>query len=340
MTGGALVRRKSRARGLTAAFTLAAAGLCAETAPANMSVPPALQQACEDSHPTEAIAACNRILSLGEIPRYIRRDALYNRAVGLNALGDSARARADAEALAAMSRGADERAQAEALLGRILAQADQLEPALAALSEALALKADDTNSRALRGEILDRLGRDDEALKDLSKVVSDRRDQAGPYLDLGRFYFHRSDYRTAERNFDHAVANEPRSALLYYWRGMARLKLGQAEDAAADFDAAVNLHGRFPAALRRRAELYEAVGDAARAMETFAHAAAGPAADPDVAAARDWIASHKPIQTTSSTQASAADAQRRGPRGFIDAAANDAIWLLAPDASRGKSEGH
>jgi tetratricopeptide (TPR) repeat protein len=290
---------------------------------AGFGAPAELQQGCEDRDPAKAAAACGALLDLGDIPAYARREALYNRAVALMAQGDRARARADAQALLRLARDDDARAQAQALLGRVLAEADQDEPAIAALSEALKLQPDDADSRALRGEILDKLGRDDEALADLAAVAAQLRDRANPYLDLGRFYFRRANFRLAERHFDHAVANEPRSALLYYWRGMARLRLGDADAAASDFDAAIHLHRRFPAALRRRADLYAAVGDEDRAADFFSLAAAGPDADADVAAARAWIAAHQPA---------------RAPRG-PPASAGEFGWLVAPDLERQTSQG-
>jgi tetratricopeptide (TPR) repeat protein len=265
---------------------------------ASFHVTPEMQEACLDPDPAKANAACSAILNLGDIPDYERREALDGRATALIELGDSERARADAEALVRIAREPGDRARAEALLGQAFASGGKLEEATAALSDALKSDPDDTDSLALRGEILDKLHRDGEALRDLSAVVELRRNQANPYLDRGRFYFRRQKYRLAEDDFEHAVANAPTSALPHYWRGMARLRLQADEAAGADFDAAINLHKRFPAALVRRAELYEAVGDEPRAEDYFSLAAAGPDDDPESTKARAWLAARRPAKVS------------------------------------------
>lgn len=91
-------------------------------------------------------------------------------------------------------------------------------------------------------------------------------------VSLGR----RIEARLALRRLDDAIADattavelDPRNAIAYYWRGMARHESGQAEAALRDFSQATLIKPDFAAAYVQRGLAAQATGSTGRPLEDF-----------------------------------------------------------------------
>lgn len=160
-----------------------------------------------------------------------------------------------------------------------LARAGRWADALAALDRAFALPAaararsmalSRVEPRALRFEILRALGR-----------LGPARDELRAAVEAGERLGWNADAGAAVRELDAAIAARPRDAWLRFWRGEARLRLGAAAEAEADFTRALALDSR-----HAWARAWRAWARAARGASAAARQDAGAA----LKAARSWKA--------------------------------------------------
>lgn len=105
------------------------------------------------------------------------------------------------------------------------------------------------------------------------------------YFDRGLAYQRRGDLSLADEDYTAALRHDPKLMEAYLNRGIARLERGKPADALADFDIASELP-RSPARLRfLRARALRSLGAAAAAEEALAAAIATPPTDAD-----SWVA--------------------------------------------------
>lgn len=87
-----------------------------------------------------------------------------------------------------------------------------------------------------------KLGRIDAALADLRTGESYDDTVSDIHVEIGRILYDRHDYDAAFTEFDKAVFHsQGRDPMPYYWRGLTRQKLHQAEEAQHDLDQAIAL---------------------------------------------------------------------------------------------------
>ncbi|HEX5160629.1 MAG TPA: tetratricopeptide repeat protein [Steroidobacteraceae bacterium] len=85
------------------------------------------------------------------------------------------------------------------------------------------------------------------------------------------------DYRAATASYSKAIVADPTNAQAWHERGMARLELGQDQQAIGDFEQALKLDPAFPGAREWLAKALAGRGDHPRAAEAcLAHLRADP----------------------------------------------------------------
>lgn len=109
-------------------------------------------------------------------------------------------------------------------------------------TRALAARPADVLTRAFRASLYLRQGRDDEALADYARCVQERPEPEF-YRRLGEIHARHGRHAAAVENFTAALLIHPDAPRVYSLRGLSYKELGQAELAAADFEAARRLGG-------------------------------------------------------------------------------------------------
>ena len=124
----------------------------------------------------------------------------------------------------------------------------------------------------LRGEILARLGRWDEAFASLQKAIDVRPNYWGNYRSLGLAYRDAGRFDSALAAFQRIVDLVPDNAWGYQLLGTIYQQQGRLVDARLQYEASLQ-HGGTPATLSNLGNLYYAQGDYADALRMFEEAA-------------------------------------------------------------------
>ena len=104
-----------------------------------------------------------------------------------------------------------------------------------------------------RGNVFDKLGKRERAIKDYSKAIELRSDDVFPYINRGLAYFDKGEYDRAIEDYGKAIELKPNWARAHYNRGLAFLFVENWESAIFDltiakdggFDIALAIHVRY-----------------------------------------------------------------------------------------------
>lgn len=134
-----------------------------------------------------------------------------------------------------------------------------------------ALKIDSMNVGAINNIAmsLDEVGRDDETLFYLKKVIRIDSMAAYAYMNIGFWLSNHKQYKEALPYFDKSIALEPGEAFPYNNRGYARLMLNDFNGALEDINKSIKLSPTNPYAYRNRGLVYMAQGKKSKACEEW-----------------------------------------------------------------------
>jgi tetratricopeptide (TPR) repeat protein len=119
-----------------------------------------------------------------------------------------------------------------------LQQAARLEPALAAITDALRIRPDYTPAALKRGELLFRLGRFKESDAALTPLLARNPDSAAILYQLGRVKFSQQDFATAEDLYRRACQSYPKYGAAWFALAETEKRLGHNSDTAKHFELA------------------------------------------------------------------------------------------------------
>lgn len=128
----------------------------------------------------------------------------------------------------------------------LLLEANRPEAALADYERSILLNPFFADALVDRGNLLHRLGRDDEALQALDAAIQANALQAKYWNNRGVFFIDIHDYIKADADFSRAIDLEPTYAEAYNNRGWVRSLAGQYLQAIEDFLAAIRLDSNQP----------------------------------------------------------------------------------------------
>lgn len=196
-----------------------------------------------DKQPLPAAADLDQALKLK--PDDI--EALTARARMRLAKGETIAAIAD---LDAVSKAAPKEADIRLALAELYEHAEQFDPALAQIELWVAAHADDGQMfRALNDRCWVRalLGRDlDQALNDCNRALGDAPKTAAVLDSRGLVHLRLGQFNDAVADYDAALALRPGAPWSLYGRGLAKMRLGVRADGQADVAAAVALQPKLP----------------------------------------------------------------------------------------------
>jgi tetratricopeptide (TPR) repeat protein len=159
---------------------------------------------------------------------------------------------------------------------------DVFQLALEAADAALAVTPGDSLARLGRSLVLMSLGRDPEAVDELTRAIETTPDDAALHIARGRLAERHGDASTAAADYEAAARLSPGDASTHRDLGDAKLSLGDRTGALAEYDRALELNPAYVEVYRRRAAELLLDGRAAEAARDYAMvielgAATGPA---------------------------------------------------------------
>ncbi len=90
---------------------------------------------------------------------------------------------------------------------------------------------------------------------------------ATAHIVRGNAYFSRGDYNNAARDYDEAIQLNPKNSVAFYNRGNVYNRLGQYDDAIENYDKAIELRPDYANAFNNRCSAYTAKGAYDRAIQ-------------------------------------------------------------------------
>jgi len=120
-------------------------------------------------------------------------------------------------------------------IARTYYQEGNVDQAIAALEQALALAPDDADTLRLAINLLVASGREGDAQVYMERLPEGSKMDPNTLLNLGIQHFNDNDFEGALGYFDKAVKENPNMADVYYYRGLTNLNLSHNEQAKADF---------------------------------------------------------------------------------------------------------
>ena len=129
---------------------------------------------------------------------------------------------------------------AQHLLGVIAAQQEQFELAVALITKALNIRADE-GAFSNRGLALHQLGQYQAALKDFDSAISFNPNNPQSHYNRGNALQEIKQYEAALRSYDQAIALDPSNAEIYNNRGNTLQEIKQYEAALRSYDQAIAL---------------------------------------------------------------------------------------------------
>jgi tetratricopeptide (TPR) repeat protein len=154
-------------------------------------------------------------------------------------------------------------------MGRLRAEQDDLDGAISAYSQAIALAPQDAQALERRGSCLRRKGELTAALADLSRAVELAPRDAWIWDSRGDVRYKQREIEAAIEDYTQAIALDPKAAIFWYDRGRAKLKAGRLDEGIKDLDEAIRLNPRDDLALYRRADARLEKGDQAGALADY-----------------------------------------------------------------------
>jgi tetratricopeptide (TPR) repeat protein len=104
--------------------------------------------------------------------------------------------------------------------------------------------------------ILDDVGKPQEAIRLLKKVITLDSTFIGSYINLGFKYSQMGEYKKSIEYFDHALRLDPNEAVTYNNRGYTKYKMNDLDGALADVNRSIELYPGNSYAYRNRALIY------------------------------------------------------------------------------------
>jgi tetratricopeptide (TPR) repeat protein len=123
---------------------------------------------------------------------------------------------------------------------------EQVDQAVSILDKALAIVPDDPETLRLVVDMLVAAGRDKDAEPYIAKLPSGSSMDPTTLLNMGIKRYNEGKLDEALAQFDRVVKEHPEMGAPYYYRGLARLGLGQSAEAKADFQKFVELEPNHP----------------------------------------------------------------------------------------------
>lgn len=102
--------------------------------------------------------------------------------------------------------------------------------------------------------------------------VSMARGQAPDPYEQGLVLLKQFKYGEAKASFDKAIANNPKNKKAFYYRGTARIGLGQIDSALIDFDKSIKIDPKYALGYVGRAQVYTKKKNFTKALEQLAEA--------------------------------------------------------------------
>ncbi|HEX2630741.1 MAG TPA: tetratricopeptide repeat protein, partial [Chitinophagaceae bacterium] len=134
-------------------------------------------------------------------------------------------------------------------------------------TRALFYKPDDIGIINNIATVLDELGRTDEAIKHLNRIVELDSTFIGSYINLGFQYIKLKRYKEAIAYFDKAIKLSPTEPLTWNNRGLARYYLNDLAGALQDINKSLSLYSQNSYAYKNRALVYLAQNKKDQACE-------------------------------------------------------------------------
>lgn len=122
--------------------------------------------------------------------------------------------------------------------------------------------------------VCDEIGKGDQTLKYLNKIINIDPSFIGAYANIGFKYQEMGDYKTAISYYNKVLEMDPKEALGYSNRSYNRYKLGEYEAALKDINESIHLYPGNSYAYRVRGLIYLAMKDPNRACKDFTEALA------------------------------------------------------------------
>ena len=125
------------------------------------------------------------------------------------------------------------------------------EEAIKDLDKAIKLDPNYAEAYNDRGGAKAGLGRYEEAIKDLDKAIKLDSNYTEAYNNRGGARYMLGKYKKAIGDYDKAIKLDPNDAATYYNRGLAKAKLGKHEESIRDFDKAIELDPNLAALIEK-----------------------------------------------------------------------------------------
>ena len=251
------------------------------------------------TEPETRIAQCEAVIASGQANKRMLAEALANRGMARSATLDYPASIPDFEAALRTDR---TNVLAHFGLGVALSETGQLERAIGAFTNAIALRPDigqlyrdrgrtftqlkqharaiadldtavklaaDAYSFELRGRAKIAAQDFDGAVADLNEAIRLEPKQALAYEQRGYAYFLKRDAERAFADLNHAAELEPTYSSVYFKRSLVHLMLGDRDREIADLDEAIRLNPKFPEALNNRGVAFRDRSDNGRALADF-----------------------------------------------------------------------
>lgn len=140
---------------------------------------------------------------------------------------------------------------------------------LEALDRAIALKPDCAEAYFRRGDVLQDLGRMQDALASYDQAVTFKNDYAAAYCNRGNVLKDLKRFEQALENYDHAIALQPDLAAAHHNRGIVLQKLDRLEEALASYDRMIALQPDFPPTHYNRGNVLKDLKRLTEAVESY-----------------------------------------------------------------------
>ncbi|MEC4892001.1 MAG: tetratricopeptide repeat-containing serine protease family protein [Oscillatoria sp. PMC 1051.18] len=157
--------------------------------------------------------------------------------------------------------------------GQALIGLNAYQEALKSFQAAIAISPDDFALHALRGEVLQELKRNQEAISAYTQAIKIK-PHPWVYYNRGTVYSSQGDNQAAIADFARALELKPDYAAAYNNRGNARFEMGDERTAIADYTQAIRVESNYTAAYYNRGNAYfnlenyqSAIADYTKAIE-------------------------------------------------------------------------
>jgi tetratricopeptide (TPR) repeat protein len=163
---------------------------------------------------------------------------------------------------------------------------------IASLTEVVQRNPNDPQAYNVRGAVLGRAGRNEEALADFNKAITINPKFAAAYANRGLVHRQMRKLDLALADYDKALGLEANYALAYLGRGQVYRAQGRALDALNDYNRAIQMTPSNGQAYYQRGLLYQAQGQHQFAVDDFSTALGliQQQAEPFVARGLSWLA--------------------------------------------------